>query len=150
MSETPVDPRPSHKGPGQSDEPVRYPTNHVLAVFDTAEQLAAAAAALTGGGFLASEVDVRCGRAAADRLDESTGRQGLAGLAIRVAERLGVENEEMESKELYEQALRDGRFLLRVATPTEERKDAASRILHEHGAEQVRFFGRFSIEKLTP
>jgi hypothetical protein len=148
MSEKPADHAAARREDAQPDEPVRYPTNHVLAVLDTEEQLTAAVEALIGGGFLDSEVHVRTGTAAADRLNESTGRGGLAGLAVRIAERLGIEDDEMANKDEYERALRDGRFLLRVATPTEEQKERASQILHEHGAHMVRFFGRFTIEDM--
>ena len=150
MSDAPDDSRSTSAGAGPPDEPVRYPINQVLAVFDTEERLAATVEALTSSAFLNSEIDVQQGSEAAARLDGSTGRRGLAGLAIRVAERLGIENDEMHSKEQYEQALRDGRYVLRVVTPTEERRDLASRILHDHGAELVRFFGRFSITTFNP
>jgi hypothetical protein len=42
MSHTPTDRRDPPNEPGQSAEPIRYPTNHVLGIFDTAEQLAGA------------------------------------------------------------------------------------------------------------
>jgi hypothetical protein len=150
MSEMPADHAAARREDAQPDEPIRYPTNHVLAVVDTEEELTAAVESLIGGGFFDSEVHVRTGTAAADRLNESTGRGGLAGLAIRIAERLGIEDDEMASKEQYEQAMRDGRFVLRVATPTAERKERASQILHEQGARMVRFHGRFAIEGMRP
>ena len=134
----------------EPDAPIRYPANQVLAALDSEEQVTDAVRALTSSGFLESEVHVLCGAAAADRLGESTGRGGLAGLAIRIAERLGIADEEMEGKAQYEQALRDGRFVLGVAAPTEERKDRASEVLHAHGANMVRFHGRFAIEGLRP
>ena len=120
MPDMPADRTTARHDDARPDEPVRYPTNHVLAVLDTEEQLTAAVEGLIGSGCPESEVHVRSGTAAADRLGESTGRGGLAGLAIRIAERLGIEDEEMASKDQYEQAMRDGRFVLRVATPTEE------------------------------
>lgn len=134
----------------QSDRPVRYPTNHVVGVVDTAEQLKSAVTALTGGGFLASEVEVVCGPAAADALAKSTGRTGLTNLAMRVAERFGVWDDEMEMKARYEQALRDGRFLVSTLAPTEERRALAARILEDHGGHLINFLGRFSIVPLHP
>lgn len=150
MTHSPLDPRAGAAEAGKAGEPIQYPVNRVLGVIDSAEQLTSAVDALTNGGFLASEVEIRCGAAAAERLDKSTGRGGLAGLAIRIAERLGVANEEMESKEQYERALHDGRFVLSVAAPTDERKAVASQILHECGATLVRFFGRYTIERMAP
>jgi hypothetical protein len=131
-------------------EPVRYPTHHVIAVLDSEDQVADAAAALTSGGFLESEVDVATGSDAADRLKASVGRRGLPGLAIRIAQRLGIEDEEMEIKAQYEQAMREEKFVLRVQAPTEERKGLAVSILRDHGAHAVNYFGRFTIETLAP
>jgi hypothetical protein len=148
MSEARTDHDAAHERPGHPTESVRYPTNHVLAVIDSADQLLSAARALKDGGFLDSEIEVTCGQAAADALDANTGRTGLAHLAIRLAERLGATDEEMETKERYEQALRDGRFVVSVPTPTEERKQRAAQILRDHGAYFVNFMGRFAIEVL--
>ncbi len=129
-------------------ESVRYPTNNVLGIIDSTDQLVSATRALKDGGFLDSEIEVICGQSAADALDANTGRTGLAHLAIRLAERLGVADEEMEVKERYEQALRGGRFVVSVLAPTEERRKRAGEILRDHGAHFVNFLGRFTIEVL--
>ena len=126
----------------------RYPTNHVLAVVDGVEPVEDAAKALKEGGFLDSEIEIIHGPTAADMLHENTGRTGLAHIAIRLAERIGVADEEMELKDRYEQALREGRFAISVLAPTEDRKNTAAQILRDHGAHFVNFLGRFSIEAL--
>lgn len=127
-----------------------YPTNQVVAILDTEEQVIGAVEELTSSGFLDSEVQVGTGVAAAGRLSASTGRSGLTGLVIRIAERLGVADVEMEIKHRYEQALRDGHFVVLVPAPTEERKQLAAGILERHGAHTVAFHGRFSIEGMVP
>ena len=129
---------------------LQYPSDHVLGVLDEAAQLTATTQALRGGGFTESEVSVMCGRAQADRLGESTGRGGLAGLAIRIAERLGIENDEMKLKTRYEDAMRDGHFVVAVAAATDERKSRAAELLREHGAHTVASFGRFTITGVVP
>jgi len=131
-------------------EPIRYPTNHVLAVLDSRALTTAAVAALEAGGFLNSEIQVGTGPAAADELDATTGRRGLADMLIRLAERIGATNEEMETKNRYEQAMRENRFVLSVAAPTAERKEQATRILSEHSAHTVAFFGKRTIEHIVP
>lgn len=133
---------------GPAAGPVRYPTNHVVGVLNTAEQAMTARTALTGSGFLESEVVVSCGQAAADAMDASTGRSGLTHLAARIAERFGVADEEMAIKDGYEEALRDGRFVVSVLAPTDERKHLASRLLRDNGGKFVNFLGRFSIEPM--
>ncbi|HRP07568.1 MAG TPA: hypothetical protein PLL69_03680 [Gemmatimonadales bacterium] len=45
-------------------------------------------------------------------------------------------------------ALRNGRYVIRVAAPTDDRKQAASRILGDNGAGELHFFGPFTIEPL--
>jgi hypothetical protein len=135
---------------GQSAGPAGYPTHHVIGIIHTEEEAARTVEALVGGGFLDSEIHVVAGQAAADAMHARTGRTGLANLAIRVAERLGVADDEMEVKAHYEQALRDGGLLLLVAAPTEARKDGAAQILREHGAHSVNYMGRFAREGLVP
>jgi hypothetical protein len=137
--------------PGESGrEPIRYPTNHVLAILDSRGLTTAAVTALEAGGFLDSEIQVGTGAAAADELEATTGRRGLASMLIRLAERIGATDEEMETKNRYEQAMREHRFVLAVAAPTAERKEEATRILREHGAHTMAFFGRHTIEYIVP
>lgn len=143
---------PDHHEPTQlrgAHQPVLYPTNHVLAVINDRERADAAVAALMSGGFMESEIHVGTGVAAADDVSASPGRTGVAGLLIRFAERIGIADEELETKHRYEQAMRDNRFVVSVATPTEERKDRAAQVLREHGAHTVSFFGKHAIEYIT-
>src|SRR5690242_4528274 len=90
--------------------PVQYPTNHVLGVVDTPAQVDAVLASLARGGFEASQIQVDTGAERADVVDASTGRTGLTGMLIRLAERIGATDEEMEVKNTYERAMRDNRF----------------------------------------
>lgn len=132
------------------DEPIRYPANHVVGVLDTRAQVDALVPDLIAAGFADADITVHAGMDSAEALDESTGRSGLANLAMRLAETLGIENSEMEQKERYEQALRDGKFVVLVAAADEAHKDRASAVLDEHAAHTVSFHGRFTIEELAP
>lgn len=131
-------------------EPIRYPTHNVVGVLDTASELLAAVNDLTSGGFLESEINVAHGPDSADRVDATTGRGGITGLAIRVAQSLGLQNEESEFKNHYEDAMRGGRYVIRVAAPSEERKDLATEILKRHGGHSVAYYGKYTIQKLVP
>jgi hypothetical protein len=150
MAETPAESQPTSPETTGDDTPIRYPTNTVVGVIDSQEQLEAAIAALTGGGFLADEIRAGTGAATADAVNASTGRTGLGHIALRIAERLGIEDSEMEFKSQYVQAMRDGRFVILVSAPTEPRKERATEILREHDAHALRFFGRYSIEGIVP
>lgn len=127
---------------------VRYPENEVLSIVDTRDQLETVTRALEASGFLNAEISVACGQAAADDLKANTGRSGLTDLVIRVANRLGLQNEESETKDRYEQALRDDQFVVAILAPTDTRKELAAQLLATHGAHFINYLGRFSIERL--
>lgn len=141
---------PAESTRARAQEPVRYPTNHVLGIVDTREQARELASALETGGFLGSEIEYRSGTQDADDLHASPGRTGLAGLVLRAAERIGAADEELETKHRYEQAMRDNRYVIAVATPTDERKVLASQLFRAHGADTITFFGKHTIEYIVP
>ncbi len=141
---------PAASTSARAHEPARYPTNHVLGIVDTLEQARALVSALENGGFLESEIEYRTGTQEADDLHASPGRTGLAGLLIRAAERIGAADEELETKHRYEQAMRDNRYVVAVATPTDERKERASQLFRAHGANTITSFGKHTIEYIVP
>ena len=106
--------------------------------------------ALTEDRFAEADVLVTSGPAAADAMHATTGRRGLMNAVLRVAERLGVADEEMELKARYEQALKDGRFVVAVPAPTDDRERRAAHLLRKEGGRGVRFMGRFSIHGIVP
>jgi hypothetical protein len=130
-------------------QPIRYPTNHVLGVIDTNEQLQPALAALEAGGFMQSELGVRYGEAMADAVAATSGRTGLSDLAMRFTDWIGLSNDEMEVKNRYEAALRDGHYVISVAAGTDERRDVAARILSDHGGHFVNFLGRHTMQVMV-
>ncbi|HEX3158501.1 MAG TPA: hypothetical protein VHQ45_08280 [Gemmatimonadaceae bacterium] len=127
-----------------------YPVNHIAAVIDTHDRAMSAVEALKADAFPTTGIHVLAGADAAAALDATSGRTGLAGLAVRIAERLGVENDEMMLKEWYEQQLRDGHYLLLVDAEDDARKERASQILIAHGAHGVSYLGRLTMEKIVP
>ena len=149
MSASPRDHNEQPRDVASSTEPIRYPTHNLVAVLDTLEQLRGATRDLMSQGFRASEINIAQGNVAADRLDATTGRGGFAGLALQIAEKLGLQDEELEFKDHYERAMRDGRFVIRIAAPSEERKDRATEILKQHGAHSVAYFGKYTIRGIV-
>jgi hypothetical protein len=128
--------------------PVEYPTNHVVAVLDTPDQTSCALDALVGGGFLESEIELRRGTEEADRLDAGTGRRGFQDWWIRLFQSVGLRNTEIEMKDHYEQALRNGHTVLAVMAPTDERKDLAAQMIRECGGRFINFFGHLNVERI--
>ena len=105
------------------------PNNHVVAVLHDRAAADRAVQALMASGFLQSETYLTAGEAAADALRVNTGQSGLVNWAIKLAERIEVQDD-MEVKALYQQAMREGRVLLGVAAPTDERQVAKRRKPH--------------------
>jgi hypothetical protein len=134
----------------KTENAVRYPENNVVAVIDTLAELEELVESLTGGGFLKSEIQALHGQAAAEKLRASTGRSGLAGLAMRLIASIGMPNDETAMKNRYAQALADGRILVLVEASTDERKKLAAKLLREHGGKFVNFLGRYTIEPMIP
>jgi hypothetical protein len=132
-----------------SEEAVLYPEGNVLAIVDTVDELEQLIESLTTGGFLTSEVQVAHGRSAAETLRASSGRRGVAGLAMRLAESIGMPNDETAVKNRYAHALADCHFVVMILTPTEERKALAAKLLREHGGKFVNYLGRYTIEPLN-
>jgi hypothetical protein len=149
MSESPsgreAEPQIRHLG----EEPIEYPTNEVLGILDTPDQTTCAVDALIGGGFLESEIELGHGTEEADRLEAATGRRGFQDWLIRLFQSVGLKNAESELKDRYEQALREGRTLIAVLAPTDERKDLATKILRDCGAHFINFFGHLNVERIA-
>ena len=131
-------------------ESIAYPTNHLVAILDSSEEVKSAMAALSGSGFLESEVEVSAGKSMAHALGATTGRSGWSHLVMRFAERLGIPNDESLLKKRYEDALRNGQFVVLVLARSDERKELAARILADHGGHFITYLGRLSFEVIRP
>jgi hypothetical protein len=131
-------------------KPVQYPTNYVIAVLETEAQSSCAVDALVHGGFLESEIQFGRGVEAADRIGASTGRQGFSDWFIRLFDAVGLKNTEIETKDQYEQALRDGHTVVAVLAPTEQRKELAAQMLRDCGGQFINFFGSLALERMRP
>lgn len=140
-----VSPRHSRK-----DDRDRYPVAHLIGVIDTKSDFDAAFAALGSAGF--PEIDILVGTgddggpAPAPALDRSK----VVQLLVRFGEWLGFKNEPQAVKNLYEQAMRENRFVVCVSAPTYERRRTATHILQQHGGHTIKFMGDMLMEDVTP
>ena len=148
MSDSQSDPGAFEASTTPTEEQLRYPIDHLIAVIDTSAQLDAVARELKAGGFIASEIGALTGPAAADSIDGTTGRAGMTAALIRLAEWTGLSNEEMEVKDRYERALREHQFVIGVLAASDERKHIAEEILEANGAHFIHYFNRFSIQRV--
>jgi hypothetical protein len=90
-----------------------------------------------------------CGVEIANRIAATSGRSGLIGRVLQVADQFGGAGEELEARHEYEKGLREGKANVLVLAPTEERKRLAGEILRKHGGKFINFFGRLTIEQLA-
>jgi hypothetical protein len=127
----------------------QYPINHVLAILATPDQTSCAVDALVSGGFFESEIDLGHGPEVANQVAGTTGRSGVQDWFIRLFQQVGLKNAEIELKDDYEKALRDGQTVIAVLTPTEERKNRAAAMLRECGARFINYYARLNVERLS-
>ena len=130
-------------------ESIRYPTNHVVGIV-AKTSADAVLSELRSANFQDADLHVQQGIDDADRLAASSGHTGLMGAMLRIAERLGIREDELEEKHRYEEALREGDVVILVHAPTEDRKDLAGKILSSHGAHFINFLGRYTSERIKP
>jgi hypothetical protein len=123
-------------------------TNRLMAVLDTAEQAAAASAALERDGFTGDAVLVLRGDRDADRID-SLGNAGGAWARTRRLLSFTLAGQ-MVDLAVYVAALRDGRTVLSVLVDGDAAKERARRALTGAGAHFLNFFGRFATEDIAP
>jgi hypothetical protein len=122
---------------------IPYPTKHVLGVLDAGKSTRGVLVGLRRSGFVNEEIQLIAGDAAANALHIATGHSGLTGWIVRLAQRLGVRDDEMEVKDEYEDALRHGALLVSIDAPNDARRYRAVDVLGRHGARLVNYFGRF-------
>lgn len=129
--------------------PTRLPTtNRLMAVLDTADEAAAATAALAREGFGTGDVLVLWGDRDADRID-SLGNAG--GFWTRARRLLSFTlADQVVDLAVYVAALRDGRTVLSVPVSGDDAKERARRALTGAGGHFLNFFGRFATEDVVP
>lgn len=145
MSEPRLDDADERRARARDEHTVQYPENRMVAILDFRDHISAAIDALTKHGFLPSEIEVYHGLSAAKTLQASTGRTGIAHVAMRFVEALHMPNDELALKHLYADALAEGRFVVSVLAPSEERQRLAAKLLREHGGGNVHFYSRYTI-----
>ena len=126
----------------ENDNFLRYPTNKLVGVVSTPEELQAAILELNKAGFGEDAIDVLCGKQGADRLDVTGEKHGLLARLYRFIE---------QAKNLreYQQDLLSGRFLIAIEAAEEDKRAQALKILQSHGGHRVNFYGKWAVEGLA-
>ena len=132
----------------EGDRFLPYPTDKVMGIVSTPDELYAAITELNAEGFKEPQVQVLCGSKGAARLDTTGERHGSLARLYRFVEKFG----DMESKLLsgYKSELLRGHFLLAVDVPDQDARTRVLNVLNAHGGHRVSFYGAWTIEGLLP
>ena len=131
----------------EKDNFLRYPTNKLIGVVNTPEELQAAILELNKAGFGEDEINVLCGPKGADRLDVTGEHHGPLAHLYRFVQKFG----DMESDNLreYGQELLSDHFLLTIEAGDEAKRSRALNILQAHGGHRINFYGKWQVTGLA-
>src|SRR3954454_4716251 len=124
---------------------IPYPTNRVVGTIADAGKAKAAIDALLQAGFAPENVDILHGDEDLQRLDPTGADHGFIAHFQRTLIRT-FDLEEFKHLTHYADDVRSGLYVIMVLAKRRAQRIAAADILHEHGAEFVEFYGRWSCE----
>lgn len=119
----------------------------LMAVFDSAEAVDGARAALASAGLDAGAMETLSGVEAAAAFDPTGARRGLLGRLFRIVEFSWAD--QAPDFAWYEAAVREGRIVLSVKVRGQRRVAHAARIIEEHGGHFINHFGWFETQELA-
>lgn len=122
------------------------PIHNVTAVFDDLDDVISAVRSLKQYGFADEGTSVFIGEEGLVKLDLHGEHHGVLAHVIRALESL---NAEEQANHDAEAALKEGHIFITVQTVgSNEQKETVERVLKAHKAHTLRFFGRWTIERL--
>jgi uncharacterized protein (TIGR02246 family) len=124
---------------------IPYPTNRVVGTIADAGKARAAIDALLRAGFAQENIDILHGEEDLERLDPTGADHGFFAQFQRTLIRT-LDLEEFKHLMHYVDDVRAGLFVIMVLTKRRALRITAGDILHQHGAEFVEFYGRWSCE----
>lgn len=123
-----------------------YPSNKVVGVIDSPDDLQDALASLQDAGIKLEDVESLCGEPGIARLDRSGQRHGLVARLIRLAQFVGEEQTHLQR---HEEELSKGHFLVSVVVGRDEAvKNKVRDLLHAHGGHYLHYYGRYAVQDL--
>jgi hypothetical protein len=120
--------------------------NHVVAVINGTESARNTADALRGAGF--GDATVLVGEEGANQIDARGETQGLLGKITGLVQDHLSEATNFVGQ--YKQEVLNGRAVISLEVPNRDWAEPVKQILEEHGAYNIRFFGRLAVADLTP
>jgi hypothetical protein len=126
---------------------IGYPTDSLLGVLPDPEVAAQAAADLKGAGIPDRDITILRGDEGASRFDPTGAIHGLIARLRRIVSFTVMD--QLPDMAWYDAAIRAGQAVVMVRLRGDERKAEAVRILREHGAHFVNYYGRFATEEIV-
>ena len=126
---------------------IGYPRRKVLAVFDTAGEADAAAAAVEAAGVAATAIERFAGAKDADRFDATGRHHGLVARALRAMQFSLMD--QLPAMAWYEAALREGRIVVAVRTGNQPETLRVVEALRGAGGHFINRFGRLATEEFA-
>lgn len=128
---------------------IAYPTNRVVGTIADAPNARAAIEELLRAGVDREDIDILHGEGGLHRLDPSGAEHGFLARFQRTVIRLAGPAEESVYLQHHVDDVRAGRFVIMVLAELENRRDLVARVLNDHGAEFVGFYGVFAWTSLS-
>ncbi len=126
--------------PSSTDDKALYhPVSTIVGVIDSAGDAQAAIDALCSYGFPEDVVAVVCGVAGARQLEVEPHGLPLLKRLIQVVQSMTENPVTLTAR--YAAAVENGHLCVRVRVDTEEQREAARRILKEHGGHYITYHG---------
>ncbi len=128
-----------------SVEPRVYPMNYIIGIINTKEDVDNAVKSLHEAGFAEDAIDLFTGEEFVKQIDPSGEYHGLKWRIIRALQHLGGEGEIYDR---FKEAMLAGYYTISVPGKELETREQAKKILKEHNAYDLHFFGKGAIEDL--
>ena len=126
---------------------IGYPTDSLLAVLPEPERAAAAASALKAAGIPDTDITILRGDEGASRFDPTGAVHGLVTRIRRIVSFTVMD--QLPDMAFYDAAVRSGQAVVMVRLRGDDNKAEGIRILREHEAHFVNYYGRFATEEIV-
>ncbi len=128
-----------------SVEPRIYPTNRIIGIIDSKEDVDNAVKSLQEAGFAEDAIVVFTGEEIVKQIDLGGEHHGPKWRIIRALQHLGEEGEIFDR---FKEAMLAGHYTISVPGKELETRGEAKKILKEHKAYDLHFFGKGAVEDL--
>lgn len=126
---------------------IGYPVDSLLAVLPDSARAGAAAAALKATRVPDRDITILRGDEGSSRFDPTGAVHGLVARLRRIVSFTVMD--QLPDMAWYDAAIRAGHAVVMVHLRGDDKKAEAVRILREHGAHFVNYYGRFATEEIV-